>query len=402
MDIVGSVERKRALLVLEDGTVFEGWSFGGSDEAVGEIVFNTSMMGYQEILTDPSYKGQIVAMTYPMIGNYGVNHEDVESSRPQVEGFVVREYCAYPSNWRKQNALGAYLEAYEIPGIYGVDTRALTRHIRAAGAMRAVLSSKSEDVDLLVRKANEWPGLVGQDMVERVSTPEPFVWPRERTLSPSWERRTPLVSDQRSHPRGERERRYRVVAMDFGVKFNILRIMATMGCDITVVPARTSSEHILSLKPDGVFLSNGPGDPAAVTYAIETVRQLLGEVPIFGICLGHQLLALALGGRTFKMKFGHRGANHPVKDLRTGRVQITTQNHGFCVDAASLDPKEVEITHINLNDRTLEGFSHRRYPAFCVQHHPEASAGPHDGIGIYETFLARMRQHTERAVPALG
>jgi len=395
-----AVERRQALLVLEDGTVFRGWSFGSREEAVGEIVFNTSMTGYQEILTDPSYKGQIVAMTYPLIGNYGINREDVESSRPHVEGFVVREYCAYPSNWRKEETLEAYLEAHGIPGVYGVDTRALTRHIRAAGAMRAVLSSRSEDIDLLVRRANDWPGLVGQDMVERVTTAEPFEWPRENTLSASWGRRMPPLHDMGSHAAGAQ--RYRVVAMDFGVKFNILRIMATMGCDITVVPARTPAERILSLKPDGVFLSNGPGDPAAVTYAIETVRRLLGRVPIFGICLGHQLLALALGGRTFKMKFGHRGANHPVKDLRTGRVEITTQNHGFCVDAGSLDPEEVEITHINLNDRTLEGFSHKRYPAFCVQHHPEASAGPHDGIGIYETFLARMRQHTERAGPAIA
>ncbi len=390
MSVSATTEPREAVLALEDGTLFSGWSFGSSRDAVGEIVFNTSMTGYQEILTDPSYKGQIVAMTYPLIGNYGVNEYDIEAPGPQVEAFVVREYCRYPSNWRQKQGLDAYLTAHDIPGIYGVDTRALTRHIRTLGAMRAVVSCTTLDKQILVRKAREWPGLVGQDMVQRVTCKKAFQWPSEQTLSESWKRRPPLKGRRTSAANG---RRYRVVAMDFGIKFNILRIMATMGCDVTVVPAQTTAEYILSLNPEGVFLSNGPGDPAAVTYAIETVRALLGKVPIFGICLGHQLLGLALGGSTFKMKFGHRGANHPVKDLASGTVQITTQNHGFCVDLQSLDPEEVEITHINLNDRTLEGFSHKKVPAFCVQHHPEASAGPHDGIEIYDTFIDYMDRY---------
>jgi carbamoyl-phosphate synthase small subunit len=387
-EIAPSNKKRRALLALEDGMVFSGWSFGSDQEAVGEIVFNTSMTGYQEILTDPSYKGQIITMTYPLIGNYGINDEDVESLRPQVEGFIVKEQCTYPSNWRNQTSLEEYLTHHRIPGISGVDTRALTKHIRTAGAMRAVLSSTMLDPEVLVQRAKAWPGLVGKDMVEQVTCSAPFTWSSEDTLSPSWGRRMPtgIVLE---------ERPYKVVAMDFGVKFNILRILKTVGCDITVVPAKTPAQTIVSLKPDGVFLSNGPGDPAAVTYAIKTVQALLGKVPIFGICLGHQLLGLALGGTTFKMKFGHRGANHPVKELATGRVQITTQNHGFCVDIQTLDQEEIQITHINLHDQTLEGFSHKKYPAFSVQHHPEASSGPHDSIGICERFILCMRAARE-------
>jgi len=378
--------RKRAFLALEDGRVFQGWACGAEREVAGEVVFNTSMTGYQEILTDPSYKGQIVTMTYPQIGNYGVNPEDVESRGPQVEGFVVRELWRTPSNWRSRQSLEDYLKEHGIPAIEGIDTRALTKHIRTAGALRAVMScgEPGNGPGSLVLKARQWPGLVGIDMVRWVTCQEPYDWLDREGLSPSWGRRM-AASGPGPEPG------YRVVAMDFGIKFNILRILRAFGCRVTVVPGTTSAREILSRRPEGVFLSNGPGDPAGVPYAIETVRELLGRIPVFGICLGHQLMGLAMGGKTYKMKFGHRGANQPVKDLDSGRVYITSQNHGFCVDATTLDPARVRVTHLNLNDQTVEGMEMPGLRAFCVQHHPEASPGPHDHMRVlFEKFVRDM------------
>jgi carbamoyl-phosphate synthase small subunit len=357
--------KKKALVVLEDGTVYEGWAFGAFGEKVGEIVFNTSMTGYQEILTDPSYKGQIVTMTYPLIGNYGVNSEDLESDGPKVEGFIVRDYSQIWSNWRGEESLGDFLKRHGIIGIEGVDTRALTRHIRLQGAMKGCISTEDLDPQRLLQKAREWTGLIGQDMVKYVTCEKPYKW---------------------SH-----EGRFRVVAYDFGVKRNILRILSRLGCQITVVPAWTKAEEVMALDPDGIFLSNGPGDPQGVSYAVEEIKKLLDKRPIFGICLGHQLLCLAFGGKTYKLKFGHRGGNHPVKDLRTGRISITSQNHGFCVDPESL-PEEVEITHINLYDHTLEGVRHKELPIFSVQFHPEASPGPHDAEYLFQEFIRLMEQ----------
>lgn len=359
----------KALLVLEDGTWYEGRAFAGRGEVPGEVVFNTSMTGYQEILTDPSYRGQIVSMTYPLIGNYGINAEDVESSKIQVEGFVVREYEPVPSNWRSRTTLADYLEKEGILGIEGVDTRALTRHVRLAGAMKGILSTEDPDPVSLAAKAAASPGLVGCDLVLGTTCEKPYEWPAAG------------------------EARFHVVALDFGIKWNILRCLAERGCRVTVVPASTSDGDVRALRPDGVLLSNGPGDPEPVVYAVKTIRQLMGKVPLFGICLGQQLLGLALGGKTYKLKFGHRGANHPVKNLRTGRVEITTQNHGFCVDAESLKDTDMEITHVNLNDQTLEGMRHRRLPLFSVQYHPEASAGPHDAAYLFDEFITMMREN---------
>ncbi len=382
---VPEMKKKRALLALEDGTFFRGYSFGAEGEACGEIVFNTSMCGYQEILTDPSYKGQIVTMTYPMIGNYGVNPQDVESWRPHVEGFVVREYSPVYSNWRATGSLGDYLKEHGIVAIEGVDTRALTKHIRQAGAMKAVLSTEDLDPDSLVDKARKSPGLVGRDLVKEVTCKEPFEWDDLSLRLDGHEEGLEI-------PESGSDNRYRVVAIDGGVKYNILRLLAAAGCRVTVVPANTTARRILELEPEGIFLSNGPGDPEGVPYLVETVRELLGKRPIFGICLGHQILGLAMEGRTFKLKFGHRGGNQPVKDLRTGKVDITSQNHGFCVDMESLDPDEVELTHINLNDKTLEGMRHRGLPIFSVQYHPEASPGPHDASYLFQEFVAMMER----------
>jgi carbamoyl-phosphate synthase small subunit len=371
------MQLKQAKLALEDGTVYTGGAFGAGGETFGEVVFNTSMTGYQEVLTDPSYKGQIVTMTYPLIGNYGVNRDDRESGKPQVEGFIVRELTRIPSNFRSQSSLDAYLAEHHILGLEGIDTRALVRRLRVRGAMTGVLSTTDLDDGSLVRKARTSPGIVGRDLVREVIPAEPFAWSEGFTNSFC----TQILPG--------RPPRHHVVAMDFGMKWNILRCLAQAGCRVTVVPGTASAEQVLSHRPDGIFLSNGPGDPEPLGYAIDTIRNLVGKKPMFGICLGHQLLGLALGARTFKLKFGHRGANQPVLNQRTGRVEITTQNHGFAVSVDSL-PADLEPTHTNLNDATLEGMRHRRYPLFSVQYHPEASAGPHDSTYLFEEFCQLM------------
>jgi len=370
-------QRIPAKLALEDGVVFSGFAFGAEGECFGEVVFNTSITGYQEILTDPSYKGQIVVMTYPHIGNYGVNTEDRESARPQVEGFVIRELARQPSNCRAEQTLQDYLREYGIIGLEGVDTRAIVRHIRVRGAMTGVLSTVDLDEASLVEKARRAPSIVGRDLVRQVLRCDTSTWQDGFTSRFAPEL---LPSRPPSH---------HVVALDFGMKWNILRCLVQVGCRVTVLPGNASAEEVLRYKPDGIFLSNGPGDPAALGYAIETIRQLVGKKPIFGICLGHQLLGLALGGETFKLKFGHRGANHPVLHYATNRVEITTQNHGFAVRLETL-PRDLEPTHINLNDQTLEGMRHRRLPVFSVQYHPEASAGPHDSYYLFEEFRRLM------------
>jgi carbamoyl-phosphate synthase small subunit len=356
-----------AILALENGKVFRGKSFGASGQRCGEVVFNTSMTGYQEILTDPSYKGQIVTMTYPLIGNYGVNKEDVESRKIFLEGFVVKEYSKIASSWRSEKPLGDYLKENNIIGIEGIDTRQLTLEIREAGAMKAVLSTLDTDEKALIEKVRQSSGLVGIDLVKDVSIDKKYIW---------------------SSPKNK----FKVVVLDCGVKYNTLRELIKRHCQVIVVPAVTSSEEILKLKPDGLMLSNGPGDPAAVSYVIETTRKLIGKLPIFGICLGQQMLGLAFGGKTYKLKFGHHGVNHPVKDLKTGKVYITVQNHGFCVDIDSLNKKEIEVTHINLNDQTLEGIRHKKLPIFSVQFHPEAGAGPHDAEYLFDEFIKLMKK----------
>ncbi len=368
-----------AILALADGGVFRGESFGADGEAVGEVVFNTSMTGYQEILTDPSYHGQLVAMTYPEIGNVGVNAEDVESRMPFVGGFIVKEYWEPPSNWRSQASLGDYLRQHGIVGIAGIDTRALVRRLRAAGAQMGIISTVELEPARLVARACSAPGLVGRDLVTEVTCAEPYDWGHGRwTLERGYVEGRPAGGASRF-----------VVAYDFGIKHNILRNLVDSGCSVRVVPAQTDAEAVLALGPEGVFLSNGPGDPDAVPYARENVRRLLGRVPIFGICLGHQILSLALDAKTYKLKFGHHGGNHPVKDLRTGRVEITAQNHGFAVAADSLGA-DVEVTHLNLNDRTVEGLAHRRLPIFSIQYHPESSPGPRDARYLFARFIDVM------------
>jgi carbamoyl-phosphate synthase small subunit len=378
-------ERIQALLVLEDGSVYRGNAFAGKGEVLGEVVFNTGMTGYQEILTDPSYKGQIVLMTCPLIGNTGINPEDMESAGIHLEGFIVREYGRYPSNWRSRQDLKTFLEAHDKLGVEGIDTRALTRRIRLAGAMRGVLSTETGNIDRLLQRVRAYPGLVGRDLVKAVTCREPYLWkdgtPRKIAAG--------SVSTGTS---GAAVRR-RVVVLDCGVKHNILRHLEKRGCEVLVLPATAAGEDILAWKPDGVLLSNGPGDPAALPYIVEAVRTILGKVPIFGICLGHQVLGQAAGGRTAKLKFGHHGINQPVKNHRSGRVEITSQNHGFAVDADSM-PADVRITHINLNDNTVEGFSHGQHPLFCVQYHPEASPGPHDAGYLFDRFVRLMKDST--------
>jgi carbamoyl-phosphate synthase small subunit len=381
-----SKNKMKAILLLEDGTIFEGASFGAKGLKCGEVVFNTSMTGYQEITTDPSYYEQIITMTYPLIGNYGTNRLDWESRKIFAAGFIVKEDCPYPSNWRNEHTLGDYLKANGVVGLAGIDTRKLVKHIRTQGAMRGIISSTELRIPALEKKLAQYPGLVGRDIVKDVTSAKPYKWDK------------PIVNVLAPEPRvTSHEPRFKVVAYDFGIKQNILRLLVSQGYEVNIVPASTSAQEVLAQKPDGVFLSNGPGDPAAVTYAIENTRLLLGKVPIFGICLGHQILGLALGGKTFKLKFGHRGANHPVKNLETGQVEITSQNHGCCVDNNSLKNKNVELTHVNLNDNTLEGFRCKRLRAFCVQYHPESSPGPHDSRYLFNTFTDLMSRRKFRA-----
>ncbi len=372
---------RTAKLALEDGTVFAGRAFGAQGEVDGEVCFNTSMTGYQEILTDPSYRGQIITMTYPQIGNYGVNSEDVESRRPFLSGFIVRERSRRASNFRAEGELDEYLRRWDIVGMEGIDTRALVRRLRIHGAMKGVLSTQDLDDRRLVAKAKTSPGLVGRDLVREVVPDEPLRW--NEPLS----RWSGLGPADFQPPAADAPH---VVALDFGMKWNIARHLFDLGCRVTILPGTATADEVLGQKPHGVFLSNGPGDPEPVAYAQETIRGLLGRVPIFGICLGHQLLALACGAKTYKLKFGHRGANQPVLNHATGRVEITTQNHGFAVEAASL-PDELEVTHLNLNDQTVEGLRHRRVPAFSVQYHPEASAGPHDSRYLFARFREMLR-----------
>ena len=360
------MNKKEAILALEDGLTFRGVSFGAEGEAYGEVVFNTSMMGYQEILTDPSYKGQMVCMTYPLIGNYGVNLEDVESTRPFVEGFIVKEVSKIYSNWRATEDLGAYLKKNNVVGIEGIDTRALTKHLREAGAKKGIISTTDLDPKSLVKKAAHSSGLIGRDLIKEVMCKKAYNWNTKGKM--------------------------RVVAIDSGIKHNILRNLEKRNCRIWVVPATATKGEIKSFKPHGLFLSNGPGDPEALPYIVNTVKGLLGDLPIFGICLGHQILGQAFGGKTFKLKFGHHGGNQPVIDLRTKSVEITAQNHGFAVDVDSIPDKNVVMTHINLNDRTCEGMEHKKLPIFSVQYHPEAAPGPHDASHHFDKFISMMQR----------
>ncbi|MGD9330305.1 MAG: glutamine-hydrolyzing carbamoyl-phosphate synthase small subunit [Desulfobacterales bacterium] len=374
----------KALLALEDGRTFKCRSFTGPGEAQGEVVFNTSMTGYQEVLTDPSYRGQLVTMTYPLVGNYGINPEDVESARIQVAAFIIKEYQAFYSNYRATESLADYLQSQGILGVEDLDTRALTRHIRKTGAMRAYLSTSTLDPEAAVTKAGAIPAMAGQDLAREVTTQAPYRWVDNQALPLTAAGESPAALDQAVwRARGQQ---HSVVAMDFGIKYNILRCLTQAGFEVVVVPAATPAETIRDMAPSGIFLSNGPGDPEPVLYAVDTIRELIDYRPMFGICLGHQLMGLALGGKTYKLKFGHRGANQPVKHLPSGRIEITSQNHGFAVDPDSLKGKGIEITHINLNDNTLEGFRSRRYPLYAVQYHPEASPGPHDARYLFAAF----------------
>ncbi len=371
-----------AKLALENGKVFTGVNFGAEGEVSGEVCFNTSLTGYQEIISDPSYAGQLITMTTPMIGNYGVNDDDMESVKPHARGFIVREYFDYHSNFRAETGLGEFLKKHGIVAIQGIDTRMLTKMLRSEGALRGVLSTTDADDASLVAKARALPSMAGQDLASEVTCLTPYEWTSVDTTQFA----VSAVQGDGTQPRMT----FRVVVYDFGVKHNILRRLAGYGCSLTVVPASTSAEDVLAMNPDGIFLSNGPGDPDAVKYAIANLKKLIGRKPMFGICLGHQLLALALGGSTYKLKFGHRGGNHPVKNLATGDIEVTSQNHGFAVDWKSMDESRLTLTHLNLNDATVEGFEHKELPLFCVQYHPEASPGPHDSDYLFKRFIAMM------------
>lgn len=379
------MEPLKAVLALEDGRFFRGYSFTGPGEAWGEIIFNTAMTGYQEVLTDPSYTGQIVAMTYPHVGNYGVNVQDVESAAVHVEGYILREYHPVPSNWRSQDSLAEYLRSAGKLGLTGIDTRALTRHLRTRGAMIGYMSTIDLDPESLTEKARQAPKLDGRDLVRGVTCPAAYVWKPDQDGGHP-DSSLAAISAWRDYRNG-----LKAVALDYGIKYQILRCLSTAGFEVLVLPAATPPAQILAYNPDGIFLSNGPGDPAAVTYAYENIRALLGQRAIFGICLGHQLLGLALGGRTFKLKFGHHGANQPVQDLTTGKIEITSQNHGYAVDIDSLASQDVRLTHVNLNDKTLEGMASDRHRFFSVQYHPEASPGPHDAAYLFDRFKALIQ-----------
>jgi carbamoyl-phosphate synthase small subunit len=386
----------QAILALEDGRVFRGKGYGARLERTGEVVFNTSITGYQEIFTDPSYAGQIVVLTNPEIGNYGTNPDDEEATRPYIEGLIVREFSPYASNYRSHQVTDEYLERHKVPVLSDIDTRALVRHLRDRGVMRGVISTSETDVDTLVARAKATPTIDGLDLAKEVSTKTPYTWIKgdveERIISvphESVKKLSVVTSEGAEHYGAERKK---VVAFDYGIKLNILRRLVSTGCDVTVVPAQTTAEDVLALQPHGVFLSNGPGDPDAVVYAQETIRQMMGRVPIFGICLGHQLTGLALGGKTYKLKFGHHGGNHPVKQLKTGKIEITAHNHNYAVDPDTLKQSEVELTHMDLNDNTLEGLRHRTYPLFSVQYHPEASPGPHDSHYLFADFVKMMNE----------
>jgi carbamoyl-phosphate synthase small subunit len=383
----------KAILALADGRNFIGVGFGAEGEAVGEVVFNTSMTGYQEILTDPSYEGQLVAMTYPQIGNTGINPEDVESRKPFMRGFIVKDYTAQPSNWRATQPLHEYMKSHGVVGIQGIDTRALVRHLRDHGAQEGIISTQNAEPQELVAKAKASPGLVGKDLVRNVTCSEAYDWNEGKwELSSGYKHRDGAKTAKRRGKASFDAPGFFVVAYDFGIKYNILRNLAQSGCLVRVVPATLPAEDVLALNPDGIFLSNGPGDPDAVDYAKENVRKLIGKKPIFGICLGHQIMGLALGGKTYKLKFGHHGGNQPVMDLTTGKVEITAQNHGFAVDGDSLKGA-AEVTHLNLNDNTVEGLAHRELPIFSVQYHPESSPGPHDASYLFQRFTDMMAKH---------